>query len=158
MATVDQTLYLALYFRPNVVPLLPGKEDRYHWALLSVPNDPTPTSQALRLHARDYFSGPSQTTWYYEELRVPIGKTPKLLSMTPIGEILDMEKFLEIVRDVPVVQGDGEWNCIIWIRQALEGLREDGEALVFTEDWCMERFLGEVTIDSEEEVKENTKL
>jgi hypothetical protein len=130
--------YLALYIRDGVAP---GSQasDRYHWALLAIPsNDNSLQLIATRFHARDYYSGPNQTHWIYEEIHVSARGTPKLLSQTYIGDIVEKERLFEIMRDAPVKQEKG-WNCVKWVKSAmemvwaedvLEGGRHDGwEAL-----------------------------
>lgn len=116
-------LYLALYSRDGLVPTSPPREDRHHWALLAIPSG---SNQATRFHARDYFSSPDETHWLYEEIHVDARGTPKLLAKTLIGDINDWERFLEILRDVPIVQETAGWNCVSWIKHALRAVGEDG--------------------------------
>jgi hypothetical protein len=82
--------------------------------------------------------------WYYEELHVLAKGTTKLLATTSVGQIADMDHLLEIVRDIPVRQDDVDWNCVTWVKGALEELALDGTALeqggVGT-DWLMLRDL-----------------
>lgn len=98
---------------------------RYHWAFLLVPTEPMPTSQALRINARNYHNSTDSTSWYYEEIKVPIGDTPKLLAQKHIGNIVNLDDSLETLRDIPLRQGDPEWNCVVWVQQALEALRSE---------------------------------
>jgi hypothetical protein len=81
------------------------------------------------VHARNYFSGPESVTWYFEEVHVLAKGTSKLLTSIPIGEIVDMDNLLEILRDIPIRQEDVEWNCVTWIRQALDDLSHDSSAI-----------------------------
>ncbi|TID26769.1 hypothetical protein E2P81_ATG01232 [Venturia nashicola] len=122
--TQYQRLFIALYIRDGVLqPSMPDEEDKYHWAFLLVPKDQTPTSQALRINARNYHNSLDTTAWYYEEIKVPIGDTPKLLCQKYIGDIINLEAALETLRDIPLRQGDPEWNCVLWVQDALEVLR-----------------------------------
>ena len=120
-------LYLALYSRDGLVPAFPPKEDRYHWALLAVPDI---NNQATRFHARDFFTSLDETHWLYEEVHVDPKGTPKLLAKTLIGDINDWDRFLEIVRDVPIDQVTPGWNCVFWIRDALRAVGEDGRVVI----------------------------
>ena len=122
-------LYLALYIRDGV-PLHTETADRYHWALLAIPSHKTNTStntqlQATRFHARDYFTESNQTHWIYEEVHVSSLGTPKLLAQTFIGDIVDEEGLLEVLRDVEIRQLKG-WNCVDWVESAVEGIWEEG--------------------------------
>lgn len=106
------------------IQTVPNKYCRYHWAFLLVPIDQTPpTSQALRINARNYHNSLDTTAWYYEEIKVPIGDTPKLLSQKHIGDIINLEDALETLRDIPLRQGDPAWNCVLWIQDALDVLK-----------------------------------
>ena len=115
-------LYLALYSRDGLVPTFPPKEDRYHWALLAIPDN---NGQATRFHARDFFTSLDETHWLYEEIHVDPKGTPKLLAKTLIGDINDWDRLLEILRDVPIDQVTPCWNCVLWIRDALRAVGED---------------------------------
>jgi hypothetical protein len=97
--------------------------------LLVIPNQISDTSRALRLHARNYFSGPESVTWYFEEVHVPVKATPKLLATIPVGQVIDVERLLEILRDIPIRQNDLDWNCVSWIQEALDELSHDSTAL-----------------------------
>jgi hypothetical protein len=108
-------LYLALYIRDGVTTHSQA-EDRYHWALLAIPET---NIQATRFHARDYFINPNQTHWIYEEVHVSALGTPKLLAQTYIRDVVNDEGLLEILRDVPIRQEKG-WNCVDWIESALK--------------------------------------
>jgi hypothetical protein len=111
---------------------------RYHWAFLLVPTEQTPTSQALRINARNYHNSEDSTAWYYEEIKVPIGDTPKLLAQKHIGDIINLDDSLETLRDIPLRQGDSEWNCVMWIQEALDALRGEygGAKFVSEIDWA----------------------
>ena len=130
-------LFLALYIRDHYIPSIIENEDRYHWALLAIPAliaSSADMTKATRFHIRDYYSGPDQTHWIYEEIPVNAAGTPKLLAQIPIGDIRDMETLIELVRNLPIVQQVEGWNCVAWIESALKALEEDGEAVSATSD------------------------
>jgi hypothetical protein len=102
---------------------------RYHWAFLVLPSKITDTSRAFRLHARNYFSGPDSVTWFFEQLHVDAKGTSKLLTTTPIGKVVDMDRLLEILRDIPIPQNEPDWNCVNWMREALDEISHDQTAL-----------------------------
>lgn len=142
-------LYLALYIRDGVVPSLAAKEDRHHWALLAIPSQ---SNRATRFHARDFFSSPDQTHWLYEEIHVDANGTPKLLAQKFIGDIVDMDRLFEILRDVPLEQDTPGWNCVSWIRTALDAMAEDTEVLSNGSEvlsWTELRDLALVAADAE---------
>jgi hypothetical protein len=148
-------LYLALYTRDNYVPSIIENDDRYHWALLVIPstlnNSVQTTGKATRLHARDYYSSPDQTRWIYEEIRVDAAGTPKLLAQIIVGDIVDMEMLFELVRDLPIVQGKKEWNCVFWLKSAFDAMEQDGEVVTWSSrepSWLSLRNLALVTADA----------
>lgn len=114
--------------------ILTNKYSRYHWAFLLVPTDQTPTSQALRINARNYHNSLDTTAWYYEEIKVPVGDTPKLLSQKQIGDIINLDEALETLRDTPLRQGDPDWNCVTWIQDALDMLKAEYGGTKFEAD------------------------
>lgn len=124
--TPQNRLYVALYVRDGVVPRMAAKEDRYHWALLAISSE---SSQATRLHARDFFSSPEETHWLYEEMHVDAKGTPLLLTQTLIGDVIDTDRLFEVLRDVPLQQDTPGWNCVSWIRAALDAMAEEPEVL-----------------------------
>jgi len=118
-------LYLALYIRDGYKPSLIESDDRYHWALLAIPSDTsnsTKTDQATRFHIRDYHSGPAETAWIYEEINVDASGTPKLLAQILIGDIIDTESLLELIRDLPFVRETEGWNCVGWLKSAVDAI------------------------------------
>ncbi|KAE9372651.1 hypothetical protein N431DRAFT_439717 [Stipitochalara longipes BDJ] len=119
-------LYLALYIRDGVTAGSQGP-DRYHWAFLAIPgSDNSHPEIATRFHARDYYINPDETHWIYEEIHVSAHGTPKLLSQTYIGDVADDERLFEILRDAPIKQENG-WNCVSWIKSAMDSIwEEDG--------------------------------
>lgn len=94
-----------------------------------IPKEIKDTTRALRVHARNYFSGSDSVSWYFEELHVPAKGTQKLLATIPVGEVVDMDHLLEILRDIPIHQDDADWNCVAWIHEALDDLSHDASAL-----------------------------
>ncbi|KAF2674912.1 hypothetical protein BT63DRAFT_420173 [Microthyrium microscopicum] len=159
----QEKLYIALYTRDFYETEEAEDDGRYHWALLAVPpqplpilNEPTIIKKATRFHARDYHSGPSETHWLYEEIRVNPTGTQKLLAQIPIGDILDNERFLELIRDLPIEQGVEGWNCVTWIKSALSAIDEDGEVVSGGMDehaWMMLRVMALRAADTEVERK-----
>lgn len=125
-ALLKHHLYLALYSRDGVDLTLHPKEDRHHWALLAISSG---SNRATRFHAINFFSSPEQTHWLYEEVHVDARGTPKLLAQTLIGEIVDLDRLLDVLRDVLLDQETPGWNCVSWIRSALDAIDEDCEVL-----------------------------
>jgi hypothetical protein len=63
-----------------------------------------------------------------------------LLVRVTVGKVVDGKRLETILRGINVVQGDSTWNCISWVREALEALRADGKALGTSQlDWNIVR-------------------
>lgn len=54
--------------------------------------------------------------------------TSQILVRVVIAKVTDRDRLISILRSVPVVQNDPEWNCVIWVKGALEALQKDGKA------------------------------
>jgi hypothetical protein len=150
-------LYLALYTRDNFIPSLLESDDRYHWALLLVPSiidNLVKPNQATRFHIRNYHSGPHHTNWLYEEIGVDATGTPKLLTQNLIGDVVDVEGLLELIRDLPIVQTTEGWDCVGWLRSALNAIEEDGHVISVASgeaSWERLRKLALLAADTESE-------
>ena len=40
-----------------------------------------------------------------------------------------MERLVRIVRSIPVRQSVAGWNCVSWVQEGLQALKDDGKAL-----------------------------
>ena len=68
--------------------------------------------------------------WNYEKRDVRLGATRQLLVRVMIGKIDDEKRLLEIFEKVPIrADSDPDWNCVIWVKEALEALGRDDQAL-----------------------------
>ena len=52
-----------------------------------------------------------------------------LLVRIMIGKVVDRGRLAGILRKTPLRQGTGGWNCVLWIKEALEKIQADGKAL-----------------------------
>ncbi|KAK8166662.1 hypothetical protein IWX90DRAFT_433415 [Phyllosticta citrichinensis] len=142
-------LHLALYARPK-------HPDAPHYALLICPkNIPIPlarttpsqsqstqTPQALihKHHVKNTLqvasdgSGATQP-WVYEHARLAsLHEEPRLLLTVAVGKLVEsVDKVAAILERVPFCQGGGaddegtqEFDCVEWVRRAVELLRETG--------------------------------
>ena len=62
--------------------------------------------------------------------------TNSLLVRVVIGKIIDKSRVHDNLCAVPVKQNDPNWNCVIWVKEALEALQKDAQALGTSKlDW-----------------------
>ncbi|MCJ1246429.1 hypothetical protein MMC30_003636 [Trapelia coarctata] len=125
---------------------MPDLEDTYHWALTIFPKPLFPllpfkpstpslspsihhsTPLPKRYHAKSLPPTPSKPMqWLYEEHYISTTPENMLLVLITIGKVTNLPHLEGILRGVPVVQGSESWNCVSWVKDALEALRGDGE-------------------------------
>lgn len=54
-----------------------------------------------------------------------------MLVRVVVGRVADMDRLKSLIRQVPVPMHpeDPNWNCVIWVKEALEAVIDDGKAL-----------------------------
>ena len=79
-------------------------------------------------------------SWVFEAKDCSLEATNMLLVRLVIGKVEKRNRFEQILRSIPIVQGDDQWNCVIWVKEALERLKADGKAIGTSQlDWKMVR-------------------
>ncbi|RAL17364.1 uncharacterized protein BO97DRAFT_409809 [Aspergillus homomorphus CBS 101889] len=120
MPSNKDRLYLTLNVRGGA-PKMPGKEDTYHWALMVGPKIETEGSQGVRFHAKETIQ-PEGSQWRLEERPCGLLMTSMLLVRVMIAKIENRARLAEILRRTPIRQGQAGWNCVSWVKEALERL------------------------------------
>jgi hypothetical protein len=46
-----------------------------------------------------------------------------------IGSVEDKTRLVSVLRNTPIQQGQPGWNCVIWVKEVLAGLKDDGKAM-----------------------------
>ncbi|KAK3352226.1 hypothetical protein B0T25DRAFT_455583 [Lasiosphaeria hispida] len=131
-------LYVALYGRGGA-PVMPGLEDTYHWALIVGPKTESNASRGHRFHAKEkfhVFGNPpvAQTVWEYEEREIPMMPTSMLLVRIVIGKVKDRSRLESILRNIPLQPEVEGWNCVAWVKEAVETALQDKRALGSTKN------------------------
>jgi hypothetical protein len=85
--------------------------------------------RGTRYHAKERMTAAGQSEWYFEERDVTLLATSMLLVRIMIGKVEKMDRLASAVRRVPIRQGETGWNCVSWVKEALEALTADGKAL-----------------------------
>lgn len=80
------------------------------------------------MHAREYPS-PTGSTWVYEHRDITMNPTAMILVRVVVGKITDMNQLVTILESVPVRGNVLGWNCVEWVKEALQLLGEDKTAL-----------------------------
>lgn len=83
----------------------------------------------MRYHAKERSKPGGGSQWYFEERGCPLAPTNMLLVRIMVAKVVDNSQLMSILRSTPVRQGEQGWNCVWWIKEALEKLVRDGKAL-----------------------------
>ncbi|KAH8777366.1 hypothetical protein F5883DRAFT_409224 [Diaporthe sp. PMI_573] len=124
-------LYIALYARGGD-SVMSGGEDKYHWALLVGPKHEDSNSKGKRFHVKETMTtvdGRTQSRWVFEERDIGMNPTAMILVRVIIGKVANLERVASVLREVPVRDNQSGWNCVWWLREALDMLRADAKAL-----------------------------
>lgn len=93
-------------------------------------------SRGLRLHAKDTLVGSHNHLWVFQDLESSMQATGQLLIRVLVGNIKDRGNVFTALRNVPVVQNDPNWNCVIWVKEVLAALQRDGKTMGTSKlDW-----------------------
>lgn len=102
---------------------------RYHWSLLTGPKrEDGGNTSGIRFHARNGITD-GQVCWAFEQQECRILASIRLLARIRIAKVKDMDRLGTILHDVPVTPEVQGWNCVHWIRDALQRLAEDDGVL-----------------------------
>ncbi|KJZ71011.1 hypothetical protein HIM_09590 [Hirsutella minnesotensis 3608] len=139
MPSGKDRLYVALYARGGA-PTMPGLEDTYHWSFIVGPKTEGIHSRGSRFHAVEKIvendqSGP-KAAWAYEEREIGMEPTSMLLVRIMIAKVKSVRRLRSLFEGVPVRPDVVGWNCVGWIKEALEAALSDGKALgTSASDW-----------------------
>jgi hypothetical protein len=86
-------------------------------------------AMGMRYHAKERMIAPHQIEWYFEERDVSLLATSMLLVRVMIGKVESKDRLVSTLRKVPIRQEQAGWNCVGWVKEALEALNADGRAL-----------------------------
>ncbi|RAK96309.1 uncharacterized protein BO80DRAFT_229635 [Aspergillus ibericus CBS 121593] len=128
MPSNKDRLYVVLYARGGA-PTMPGKEDTYHWSFIVGPKIETEGKRGVRYHAKEKPKAGGGSTWLFEEFECQLTATSMLLVRVMVGKVEDGNRLVQILRTTPIRQDQVGWNCVVWIREALERLKADNTAL-----------------------------
>lgn len=67
--------------------------------------------------------------WLFEEKEIPLIATQMLLVRICVGKIQKYDRTVQILRSIPVQNNVPGWNCVSWVKEALEALERDGKAI-----------------------------
>lgn len=86
-------------------------------------------SIGVRYHAKEGLESAGGSKWFFEERECPLAPTSMLLVRIIVRKVADGNRLVEILRNTPIRQGQPGWNCVLWVKEALEMLKVDPKAL-----------------------------
>jgi hypothetical protein len=80
--------------------------------------------------------GQAQSQWEFEEQDISMAANSMILVRVIVGKIKDLDRLVSILKSTATKGGQPGWNCVEWVREALEALDNDGKVLgTSVTDW-----------------------
>lgn len=84
--------------------------------------------------------GELKATWQFEEAKISMSPERMLLVRIAVAKVTDRSCVESILRSTSIRGGEQGWNCVAWVREALDLLQRDREALgTARTDWTVVR-------------------
>lgn len=87
-----------------------------------------PDFRGIRIHITPAHPRLGLNHWDYEEVGCNMHGNGRELVRFAIAKVKSCERLLDILREVSIVQGDPDWNCVFWVRDALDAVWKDSRA------------------------------
>ncbi|KAL5327334.1 hypothetical protein ACEPPN_005030 [Leptodophora sp. 'Broadleaf-Isolate-01'] len=107
---------------------------RFHWAFLIGPKTEKGVNvPGVRFHVKNT----PTNGWVYEEKSVgDVRSTNTLLARIIIAKVEDEKRLINLLQNLPIVNGDPNWRYRSWVAQALTEIARDGKCVGTSElDW-----------------------
>ena len=72
---------------------------------------------------------PEGSQWVFEELSASMMTTKMILVRILIAKVEDTEKLAQLLRKIPIRQGEPGWNCVLWVKEALSELEKSNKII-----------------------------
>lgn len=70
-----------------------------------------------------------RSAWQYEDLEVSLAQTSMLLVRVVVAKVKSRSRIQSIFEGTPLRPEVDGWNCVEWVKEALEAALKDGAAL-----------------------------
>ncbi|KAM0433314.1 hypothetical protein ACHAPT_004190 [Fusarium lateritium] len=144
VSTEEVRLYIALYARGGTAKMI-GGEDKYHWSLITGPEVENKESRGHRHHVKLAYgqvgNPPTEGMyWKYDKTNITMMPTSMILVRVLVGKIKSLSRLDAIIEKTSIRPKQASWNCVIWVKEALQAATQDGEALEGAgTDWATAR-------------------
>lgn len=105
---------------------------RYHWAIIVGPKVEDEHSTGTIFHARERISivdGEAQSSWVFEDRPTALMATAMQLVRILVGKVASTERVESVLKSTSVKNAQPGWNCVSWVKEALESLEKEGKAM-----------------------------
>jgi hypothetical protein len=80
--------------------------------------------------------GTVRSSWQFEEREITMFATAMVLVHVVIGKVANLKRLESTLRSTPIKGEEPGWNCVVWVKDALEALEKDRKALgTSNTDW-----------------------
>lgn len=81
-----------------------------------------------------------RSLWEFEERDISMAQTAMVLVRVVVGKVANVTRLVSTIRSTPLNGDQPGWNCVEWVKDALEALKKDGRALgTSNTDWSAVR-------------------
>jgi hypothetical protein len=87
------------------------------------PKSDKPEDEGLRYHAKERMKQDGTSSWEFEEASTTMLPSRMIVVRILIAKVQNKDRLAEVLRQIPVRQGQQGWNCVAWIREALDELQ-----------------------------------
>jgi hypothetical protein len=96
--------------------------------------------RGVRYHARERMNPGGNSVWQFEEIEAIMLPTQMILVRIVLAKVLNTDKLAQLLRQIPIRQGEEGWNCVSWVEEALLHV-ENSKGIVGTSvvDWKIVR-------------------
>lgn len=72
---------------------------------------------------------PQGSQWVFEELSATMMTTKMILVRILIAKVEDTDKLAQLLRQIPIREGEEGWNCVLWVKEALSELEKSNKII-----------------------------
>jgi hypothetical protein len=90
--------------------------------LLAGPKTEESGTNGTRYHAKERMAAGGISEWAFEERTASMMPTQMILTRVLVAKVENMERLAQLLRQIPIRQGQEGWNCVSWVQEALSEL------------------------------------
>jgi hypothetical protein len=87
------------------------------------PKSDEPEEEGIRYHARERMKQDGTSEWEFEEASTTMLPSRMIMVRILMAKIESRDRLAQVLRQIPIRQGQQGWNCVTWIKEALAQLQ-----------------------------------